>query len=106
MPDGTFNATLVVLVEEAQPLELLTGMISSVGTDTITVTLPPFFLTERCARIDTAEISISMTSPNGVTFGPGTVADLMVGDTVDIYGVEAADGCMQARQVIAFTTGV
>ncbi len=103
MPTGTL-ATLVVLVQEARPLELLAGQIASVSTTSLTVATPTG---DRCVHIDTADISISMSAPDGsVTFGPGTAADLMAGDTVDVYGIEAADGCMRARTVIAFTSGV
>ncbi len=55
---------------------------------------------DRCVRTAGARVVVSVESAAGVAIGPGSVAGIVAGTELEAYGEVAADGCLEAHDLV------
>ncbi len=98
-PD-TLRAALLIVDMDAPADDLIRGAVADVDPDagTLVVTADGGDL---CVDADDADIFVVTVADDTFTTDPVSLADLIPGQRVDVYGDESPDGCFDAETIIA-----
>lgn len=97
--DSDLIRAALVFVEAEDDEQLSGTIIEPLDTATRSFGLMPIEGSDTCVRVDVdANILLVDTTASEVTVG--TIVDLALGQTVDLFGVTAVDGCFDAHEVI------